>query len=264
LLYSGSVPSKRTQKLFADLRKIRFGVDRPDQHENLLDVLEVAAVFENLKPAHLHGQGLRDAETLAAFEKVALKHQLRVHRTQHVSGWSHRPYRGEPDFGAWRERPSTAAEDQVLWIYRDEALEPTIDRAARGEVRAGEVLGYPECCEIAHAELILIAHEQLEHGYRVQYGANTTEDLIRLAREDRAVSVDVDMGCTLFETQAKLPFIQFSACEHCLKTPASAAEELNATMQRLARSLGHFFAKQIEDAAHQNVEAARKYAAGDH
>ena len=52
-------------ELLKKLRALRFdSKDKPDRHENLLDILEIVAVNAGSKPAHLNGQGFRSADLL--------------------------------------------------------------------------------------------------------------------------------------------------------------------------------------------------------
>jgi hypothetical protein len=235
--------------LFRELRALRFGAGKPDPHENLLDVLEVVAVFAGLKPAHLQGQGQYDEGTSIALAETAARHGLLVQRSQGFGEWRPRAYGGDLQFQAWMDGPERNGEWEVLWIYREPPLSNVIGEVVKGLRRPGEALGYPECCERAYAERALRVLEALENGYRNEHGARSTEDLIECALQDRPVAVDEDPDAGLAALIQAHPYVQFIACDACTKSRGSPAHKQNNAMRILARDLDPSFAKAIASGA---------------
>jgi hypothetical protein len=231
--------------LFRELRAVNFGAGKPDEHENLLDILEIVAVLVGLKPAHLQGQGQHDEATSLALTEIALRHGLLAHQSKGFAEWKHRPYRGDQSFQAWMDGPERNGDWQVLWVYREPQLLNVIGDVVEGVRRPGEALGYPECCERAHSERALLVLEALERGYREEYGARSTDELIQCALQDRPVAVDEDPDAELPALLETYPFIQFIACSACAKSRGSAADRKNNAMRILARNLDASFSKAI-------------------
>ena len=237
--------SDATRKLFADLIRLSFGAGKPDEQENLLDILELVAVHCGEKPAHLQGKGQHDDATLDAIEALALRHGLIARRTVPMPTWTHRAPRIDPGYAAWQAANERTGGPGVLWVYRDPALASRIDDVLTGSRRAGEVLGYPECCEMQHSEKSLRLTEGLERGLREQHGATNTEDLIRFSIEDRGVQLDLDPSEGMAESMAAFPFVQFFACANCVGTAGSPAAKVNAAMRSLAFALDPALASSI-------------------
>ena len=62
----------RLRSLYRALRSIPFDpLEKPSPWENLTDVLEILAVWQGIKPAHLSGHGFRSERLLVDLESVA-------------------------------------------------------------------------------------------------------------------------------------------------------------------------------------------------
>ena len=62
----------RLRSLYRALRSIHFDpLEKPSPWENLTDVLEILAVWQGIKPAHLSGHGFRSERLLVDLESVA-------------------------------------------------------------------------------------------------------------------------------------------------------------------------------------------------
>jgi len=109
--------------LYQALRAIHFDpLGKPSAWENLTDVLEILAVGQGIKPAHLSGHGFRSERLLGDLESLARKHGLLTLRTPPHRPHRHREPKVDRGFLEWqqeRERHAASATGAVLWIYRD-------------------------------------------------------------------------------------------------------------------------------------------------
>ena len=114
------------RSLYRALRSIRFDpLEKPSPWENLTDVLEILAVWQGIKPAHLSGRGFRSERLLVDLESVALQYGLLTLRTPpHWPHWHREPSvdRGFLEWHQQRQRHEASAAGAVLWIYRDALL----------------------------------------------------------------------------------------------------------------------------------------------
>lgn len=247
----------RLRSLYRALRSIHFDpFEKPSPWENLTDVLEILAVWQGIKPAHLSGHGFRSERLLVDLESVARQYGLLTLRTPpHRPHW-HREPSVERGFLAWhqqRERHEASATGEVLWIYRDALLKTSIGLLLDGSVDETKVLGYPRCCVRARSEISTQLVEALVDGYRRQHGAVTVAELIRCGERDVAVALGTPIPTTEADSRRRFPFLQFTACADCLGRADSPAAGLNAVMQRLAGAVDTEFARQIRQAARREV-----------
>lgn len=241
------MPTASTRELYRRLRELRFGPGKPDERENLLDVLELCAVNEGTKPAHLQGHGQYDAGTMTDIEQIASACGLRVRRTHSFPPWRHRPYRGDQDYWQWciAGEPAKAQSEPVLWVCGSNTDDNLIDDVLASRIPVGQLLGYPSCCELHSAERGMLLTEELERGFREQHSATTTADLIRCNTADVGVATDFDMSAGIPESLTAYPFVQFFACPDCLRDRGSPASKLNNRMRHLARDLDRELASEL-------------------
>jgi hypothetical protein len=164
----------------------------------------------------------------------------------------------DPRFFEWerqRDREARAREGQVLWVYRDRALEPAIQTATEGETDVSEVLGYPACCVREYFEAGVRMSEAVVRGYETQYGAKDADDFIRLAKENAAVTIP---HADRPRIRHDFSYVQFSPCRACAESAMSPAAEINWAMKRLASRLSPAFRRAIDKAVKAEV-AARKH-----
>ena len=242
----------RLRSLYRALRSIHFDpLEKPSHWERLTDVLEILAVRQGIKPAHLSGHGFRSQQLLLALESVAGKHGLLTLRTPpHQPHW-HREPRVEHGFLEWHrqcQQHEASAAGAVLWIYRNTSLRPSIELLLNGGVDETKVLGYPDCCVRAHSAICTQLIEALVDGYRRQHQAVTVKELIRCGERDVPVAV-TPISTMEADTRWRFPFVQFTACPDCLGRSDSPAAGVNAAMQRLAITVDAELADQIQQAA---------------
>jgi hypothetical protein len=245
------------RSLLAALQALRFErEEKTSELEILLDYLEIVAVAAGEKPSHLQGQGTRSRSLMHALERVAAAHGLLVKRTPPVPTHYHRAPNYDARLFEWerqRDRDSCAREGQVLWIYRERALERSIARAVEGETDVAAVLGYPPCCVRENSELGIRMSEARVRAYQARYGARDADDLIRLATEEAPVTIpraDVPKFRHVFS------YVQFSPCRECSESSSSPAAEVNWAMKRLATRLSPGFQRAIDRAASARAERA--------
>ena len=247
-----------THRLFLQLRQLRFNPQsKPSEWENLTDILELAAVAQGIKPAHLNGHGLRDDQLLDNLEALAKDHSLHSLRSQpHPSIRLLQP-KVEQDFLDWQDqqdRKRAAESDDVLWLYKDSALEVLIGQLMVGQADESIVLGYPKCCVVARSALSAEIMEALVDGYKQQYGAKSAKDLIALSEKDVAVEFTRPIQLLGDESKARFNFVQFTACADCLSRNDSPAGLLNEEFKELAYGLDTEFARCIETVAQREVD----------
>ena len=73
------------------------------------------------------------------------------------------------------------------------------------------MLGYPPCCVQSRTEQVLQVEEAMIVAFQEQCGAATTEELIRCAEEDVAVSVRLGFRMLDPASTARFPFVSFDA-----------------------------------------------------
>lgn len=241
------------QSLYRALRSIPFDpLEKPSPWENLTDVLEILAVWQGIKPAHLSGHGFRSQRLLVDLESVARQYGLLTLRTRpHWPHWHREPgiERGFLEWHQRRQQQEASAAGKVLWIYREAVLKTAIDLLLDGSIDETEVLGYPGCCVRARSEISTQLIEALVDGYRRQHGAVTVADLIRCGEQDVPVKLDTPIPTTEADSRRRFPFLQLTACADCLGRSDSPAAGVNAAMQRLAIAVDTEFADQIQQAA---------------
>lgn len=192
---------------------------------------------------------------MRAIEGVAATHGLLAMYTHPVPTYYHRAPHYDADFFEWerqRERDACAREGQVLWIYRDRALEPAIRAAVVGETDVAEVLGYPACCVRENSELGIRMSEAVAQEYQTRYGAKDTADLIRLAKAEARVTIPASRRPRFRHV---FSYVQFSPCRECAESSSSPAAEVNLAMKRLATRLSPSFQRAIEKAARADAVA---------
>jgi hypothetical protein len=245
--------------LLRDLQGLQFDREaKASDLELLIDYLEIVAVAAGEKPAHLQGQGMRSKTFMHALRSVATAHGLLVMQTGPLLPRFLRAPNYDPRLFEWerqRDREARAREGQVLWIYRDRALEPAIMKASEGETDVSEVLGYPACCVREYFEMGVRMSEAVVRGYQTQYGAKDTDDFIRLAKANALVTIPpADRPHVRHDV---FPYVQFSPCRQCAESPTSPAAEINWAMKRLATRVSPAFQRAIEKAIKAEA-AARK------
>lgn len=243
------------------LRDLPFG-GRLSQHENALDALEVLAVRAGLRPAHLQGQGERSEAALRELAVIAADFGLTAHTTRPVGRYVVRVPDVPPEYWAWKQRHDTEEEDRappVLWVLSSTDLVPEVERAARGEIRVGGLLGYPPCCETHHRDVGLRMLEAIVRGYERQHGARTVEELIELDRRDVAVKFDagLELEITVDESRERYPYVPFHACPACLRDEDSPAAKANARMREFAFSLDRAIGNGIARLAQEELARRR-------
>jgi hypothetical protein len=237
------------RSLLRDLQTLRFErEEKASDLELLIDYLEIVAVAAGEKPAHLQGQGMRSKSFMHAVRSVAEAHGLLVMHTGPLLPRFLRAPNYDPRFFEWerqRDREARAREGQVLWVYRDRALEPSIEKATEGETDVSAVLGYPACCVREYFEAGVRMSEATVRGYQTRYGAKDVDDFIRLAKENAAVTIP---AADRPQIRHVLSYVQFSPCRECAESPTSPAAEINWAMKRLASRLSPAFERAIEKA----------------
>ena len=247
------------RSLLRDLHELRFEREgKESELEILLDYLEIVAVAAGEKPSHVQGQGMRSRGLLEGVQRVATAHGLLVMRTGVVLQHFPRAPNYNPRFFEWqnqREREARVREGQVLWVYRDRALELTIRAAADGETDVVDVLGYPSCCVHEHDEIGLRIAESVVRQYQTEYGAKDLEDFIRLAKENAKVTIPPSERPRVHHV---FPYVQFSPCRNCAESSSSPAAEMNWAMKRLATRLSPAFQRDIDKAIRAEVAFRRQ------
>jgi hypothetical protein len=243
------------RSLLRDLKGLSFDrEEKASDLEILIDYLELVAVAAGEKPAHLQGQGMRSKSFMHGVRRVAVAHGLLVMQTGPLLPRFLRAPSYDARFFEWerqRDREARAREGQVLWVYRDRALEPAIRKATEGTTDVSEVLGYPACCVREHFEAGVRMSEAVVRCYETQYGAKDADDFIRLATENAAVTIPPEDRP---EIRHVFSYVQFSACRACAETPTSPAAEINWAMKRLASRLSPAFQRAIDKAIKAEAE----------
>lgn len=153
---------------FRDLQSLAMPTPgKPDPHENLTDILELVAVAEGLKPAHLQGQGHHDEGRLGVLETICQSHGLRTLRTRPLIPFLHRPRRYDAKIVAFEDDDNVRRQKEgpdVLWVYASSEVEPRLPDLVMGRSGVADVLGYPDCCEThASEEKVVVAEVRPGH-----------------------------------------------------------------------------------------------------
>lgn len=225
-------------------------IEKPDLWENSTNALEVLAVKDGVKPAHLNGQGGGSEKILKSLEQIALRYSLLTLRTNSLRVFELRKPNFEPEIYNWQteqnesEREATA---DVLWIYNEPSLEPAILETVNGKRNVSLVLGYPECCVIQWLELGIYGWESLIKAFKETYGASTPSDVITLLKEDKGVTIEEgwDPLAEMKESHRLFSYVQFTACPTCRRSTNSPAAVINGAMRDLAFHVSQTFGRMI-------------------
>jgi hypothetical protein len=244
---------KAREALFGELQPLAQVTEgKPDPHENLTDLLELMAVAEGGRPAHLQGQGQRDADRISWVQRIAARHGLRTMTTKPVLPFRHRP----PSIAQViidMDRDTDLRRQQeghdVLWVFSDERVGAEIPEIVAGRAPISRALGYPDCCVIDDAERKLLIQEAYVRGIIDTFHPATDEETARLWKDDVTVpiAVDPDGDIPLIrDSLRKYPYGQLIACRACLRDIAgSPAARLNREMRNLAFDLSPIFGRRI-------------------
>lgn len=240
------------KRLLKDLQVISFDPEEKEsQSEILLDFLEIVAVACDKKPAHLQGQGMHSESLMRGIEDTATRHGLHSLRTHPiVEFWPRKPSY-DTEFFEWqqeRDRREKEQQPSILWIFKSPELEEAIGRTVSGEIDVTTTLAYPECCVRYEDELNVQLSEMLVEGFKREHGARSVEDFIHCTETDARVTSNLphDPRLRIRQSTAKFPFVQFYACDSCLRASDLPAGRANLEMKKLARMLSPFFHDKIE------------------
>lgn len=251
------------ERLFHELRKLSAPTqDKPLLSENLTDVLEILAVTEGIKPAHLNGHGFRSAQLNGHLESLAARYGLSTLRTTRISRFQYRPPTCWPEVAQWQREQDEARrvkEGDVIWIYRDPGIAQLIPDTVAGRISCSRALGYPECCVNADFERSEYMFAALVNGLHKKFNVDTAEEMIALLIRDEGVSIDIDPIRKDMElSSARFPYVQFFACAACLAAEESPAARVNRAMRDLAFAVSPSFGVSIWRAALGKSEPRRK------
>lgn len=254
-------PSAGVLALFNDLLALPpTSPDKPSLAENLLDVLEVCAVAAGLKTCHLHGDGFRDPERLAAIATIAHRHGLHTRRTPRCRPATARPSRLPPAVQAHLDTlgdARRAAAPEVLWVYRESDISHQIHAAVTGQLDLGDLLGYPRCCAAAHAETSQRWLEAYVEALQSQYQTTDPDRLSQLLASDAPVDpARLPAPAAPEPSGSVFPYVSFDACSACQTQTDSPAEAAQAPLRELAFALAKPFALHLWQAQLAEAGAA--------
>jgi hypothetical protein len=241
------------------------GLDRKhlSLHEMLSDILEVVAVAEGAKPAHLAGQGEGALWRMDVFARAAVAAGLCTLRTAPIGvDPTARRANLAADFpliaaalgrGAVQPQPSCGARP-VLWIYRDPGLAAMVERLVAGEqALVPDVLGYPRCCAAFDARSEADFVRALIRLYEAQHGLQGEAAVAAAIEAGLAVQpapgASGELG-PVWRTRLVFPYLGHTACPDCLALPESSPSgSLNRAARALAFRLDEGFGRAVWRAA---------------
>lgn len=252
-----------SQELFRALWDAGLDRKHPSIHEMLTDLVEVVAVGEGSKPAHLAGQGGGAAWRIDAFARAAAAAGLPVLRTAALGADPVRRWAGiAAEFPlvarVLRRRagrvPAAATVAPVCWIYRDPPLAELIGCLVGGETAlAAPVLGYPPCCTAfdarGEADFVraLMGLYDAQHGLRGEAAVAQAMEAGLEVRPAPGASEEME---PVWRTRLVFPYLGYTACPDCLQRPGdSPSASLNRAARALAFRLGEGFAHAVWRAA---------------
>lgn len=255
--------------LFRDLQPLAVQTPgKPDPHENVTDILEIVAVAEGLRRAHLQGQGQHDEQRLAVVERIARGHGLMTLRTRTLIPFLHRQRRYETRIIEFEDTDNVRKQEEgpeVVWVYADGRVAATIPDVVAGRAGVSDVLGYPICCEIHASEQKVALAEAYVQGIIDTHHPRTADEIVALWRRNVQVQIAVDPDADIPETEASLrrfPYVQFIACPACLAGNDSPAAQVNGRMRDLAFSLSPSFGRRIWEARDLVINKGRPISVG--
>jgi hypothetical protein len=241
-----------SRTLFRDLQPLaQVTAGKPDPHENLTDVLEIVAVAEGIRRAHLQGQGQHDEGRLAVIERIVHSHGLMTLRTTTLLPFQHRRPRYNPRIIDWEDARQLERQQHgpdVVWVYAHEPTFDMITNVVTGKAGVSHVLSYPECCEFKQSEDNIVVGEAYVQGIIDTHQPATSDALMELWERDVKVPTSVDPDNNIFKGEASLkrfPYVQFTACTPCLADDDSPGARINRTMRDLAFALSFSFGRDI-------------------
>ena len=133
-------------------------------------------------------------------------------------------------------------------------MEQSIRPCADGQLRMGDILGYPRCCTEEYLRLEAKRVETELECFQKEHGARTESDLVRLYQDETEPSGEyretINAICRTMTAQQAysiktFPFLHFTACRTCLQTTNCLASELNQKQAQLAHDLSRTFARKF-------------------
>ena len=244
------MPDELQQLLFTRLSTIfAESAERPNRRENLVDVLEIMAVFTGLKPAHLSGQGLHSEKLIGQITKFIGEFGLYYFRTPTIRAFRDRLPLLDPLIVRWEDECAEAARrnsPQILWIYRVPSLHEVILDTAEGRIDCATALGYPKCCVHYDSEQKNRLLEEYVAGLKRKFKPQNDKEIIHLLEIDEYAEID-DSKVDLDRKKSfrSFPYVEFFACPNCISTATSPASKINRAMRDLAFSLSPLFGRDI-------------------
>lgn len=113
-----------------------------------------------------------------------------------------------------------------------------IRRAVNGELEAGTLLGYPDCC-VAQRQARGLRYKQAFSKAIIDAVGTDPKAVERALREDLRVPIPSGtvLDPNIQRTDEQFPFVQHIACDSCLASDHSPSAQLNRVYEELAREI---------------------------
>ncbi len=202
----------------------------PIRPKNIFELLGVAVGIRPTCFFRWFGEDYNKLSEIAhSFDRIAVLLDLKTVVGESPSLWF-------PDKGADASEDLRRSEGEsiVVWFFRGSSTENAIARATAGEIDAGIVLGYPECCVRWHQAM----RKKELAGWRSAKLTAVQE------RNERSI---VELGTDAFSprsakrratlTEKNYPFVSHVACNRCIADGHSPTARLNSSLDRLAKTV---------------------------
>ncbi len=121
-----------------------------------------------------------------------------------------------------------------MWFFRESFTEDAIKKATVGEMNAGIVLGYPECCVSWHQKVRQIELTQWRSAKRTSVG-RSDDTLTAKSDPSKFTPKSAPRHATL--TLKSYPFVSHVACTRCLANRHSPTSRLNDSISNLIKTV---------------------------
>jgi hypothetical protein len=196
-----------------------------------LEALSVAAGLRPTYFVYFPGVSCTDLSLEARkFDEIALPLGLQTVVTNPPSLWF--PDKGTDAIETLQR--TEGGESGAVWFFRESSVADAIKKATIGEVDAGMVLGYPECCVSWHQKVREIELVRWRSAKRTSIGGSN-EALTAKSDPSEFTPKSASRHATL--TLRSYPFVSHVACTPCLANRHSSTSKLNNSISNLVKTI---------------------------
>jgi len=132
------------------------------------------------------------------------------------------------------ELSATKKPTLLLWTYKDKRV-PSLLKPKMTNSQIGAILAYPSHCIKEYNKYILINTQNYVNALKNQYSILDDDEIIALINKDAPVTYPKKDNT--IKTLKKFPFLPYIACNKCLEGEYDISRKINASLEKLARTI---------------------------